>query len=164
MKKATIYIETSVISYLAARPSPDLTTAACQQVTAEWWENHRHYYDVVTSALVLTEAGEGDPLTAKKRLDLLKGIPVLRITNEAAELARILTAPGAALPRKAQADALHIAIAAVHNADFLLTWNCRHIDNPATKPLVRKVCNLQGYNCPEICTPFEIMEIDKNEK
>lgn len=164
MKKATIYIETSVISYLAARPSPDLTTAACQQVTAEWWEKYRVFYNVVTSALVVTEAGEGDPLTAKKRLDLLKGIPVLRITNEAAELARILTGPGTALPRKAQADALHIAIATVQNTDYLLTWNCRHIDNPATKPLVRKVCTSQGCVCPEICTPFEIMEIDKNEK
>jgi predicted nucleic acid-binding protein len=164
MKKAIIYIETSVISYLAARQSPDLTTAACQLITAEWWEKYRGSYNIVTSALVITEAGEGDPLTAKKRIDLLKDIPVLRITNEAAELARILTGPRGALPRKAQADALHIAIAAVHNVDYLLTWNCRHIDNPATKPLVRKVCNLQGYVCPEICTPFEIMEIDKNEK
>ena len=164
MKKATIYIETSVISYLAARPSPDLTTAAGQQITAEWWERYRGFYNVVTSALVVTESAEGDQLMAKKRLDLLKGIPVLRITSEAAELARILTSQGAALPRKAQADALHIAIAAVHNADYLLTWNCRHIDNPATKPLVRKVCASQGYVCPEICTPFEIMEIDKYEK
>ena len=164
MKKATIYIETSIISYLAAKPSTDLTTAAGQQITAEWWEKYRGFYNAVTSALVITEAGEGDPLTAKKRLNLLKGMPVLRITSEAAELARILTAQGAALPRKAQADALHIAIAAVHNVDYLLTWNCRHIDNPATKPLVREVCVRQGYTCPEICTPFEIVEIHKYEK
>lgn len=164
MKKPTIYIETSIISYLAAKPSPDLTTAACQQVTAEWWERYRGLYNIVTSALVVTEAAEGNPLTAKKRLDFLKGIPALRITDNAAELARFLTGRGAALPRKAQADALHIAIAAVHNVDYLLTWNCRHIDNPATKPLVRKVCASQGYTCPEICTPFEIMEIDKYEK
>jgi predicted nucleic acid-binding protein len=164
MKKATIYIETSVISYLAARPSPDLTTAACQQITAEWWEKYRSFYNIVTSALVVRESEEGDPLTAKKRLDLLEGIPLLRIINQAAELAKILTGHEGALPRKARADALHIAIAAVHNVDFLLTWNCRHIDNPVTKPLVRKVCISQGYICPEICTPFEIMELDKNEK
>jgi hypothetical protein len=119
---------------------------------------------VVTSALVVTESAEGDPLSAKRRLDFLKGIQVLRITDKAAKLARILTGQGAALPRKAQADALHIAIAVIHSVDYLLTWNCRHIDNPATKPLVRKVCVSQGYTCPEICTPFEIMEIDKYEK
>lgn len=66
-----------------------------------------------------------------------------------------------ALPGKAQADALHIAIAAVHSIDYLLTWNCRHIDNPATKPLVRKVCSEEGYLCPEICTPIEIMEVSE---
>lgn len=161
MKKATIYIETSIISYLAARPSSDLVTAAGQQVTVKWWHERRGSYDIVTSALVVTESEEGDPMAAKKRLDFLKGISVLKITSKATELARNLTSRGSALPRKAQADALHIAIAAVHNADYLLTWNCRHIDNPATKPLVRKVCALQGYTCPEICTPFEIMEIDK---
>lgn len=101
---------------------------------------------------------------AKRRLDFLKGIPVLRTTEKAVDLARVLTEESAALPRKAQADALHIAMAAVHNVDYLLTWNCRHIDNPATKPLIREVCASQGYVCPEICTPFEIMELDNYEK
>jgi len=163
-KKPTIYIETSIISYLAAKPSSDLTTAACQHVTTTWWESSRKLYDVVTSALVVTESREGNTLIAKRRLDFLKGIPVLKTTEKAVELARALTAESAALPRKAQADALHIAIAAVHNVDYLLTWNYRHIDNPATKPLIREVCILKGYLCPEICTPFEMMELDKYEK
>jgi len=159
MKKPTIYIETSIISYLAAKPSPDLMTAACQQITAKWWESSRRSYDVVTSALVVAESREGEPLTAKRRLDLLRGIPALKTTDKAKELARALTQKGP-LPQKAQADALHIAIASVHSVDYLLTWNCRHIDNPATKPLVREVCASEGYVCPEICTPFEIMESD----
>ena len=157
-KKPTIYIETSIISYLAARPSPDLMTVACQQITTRWWEGSRRFYKVVTSALVVAESREGDPQMAKKRLDLLRGISALRTTEEAKELARALTQKGA-LPHKAQADALHIAIAAAHGVDYLLTWNCRHIDNPATKPLVREVCLSEGYACPEICTPFEIMEL-----
>ncbi len=159
-KKPNIYVKTSIISYLAAKPSSDLTTAACQHVTTMWWERYHRFYDVVTSALVVTESREGNTQMAKRRLDFLKGIPVLRTTENAVELARALTAEGAALPRKAQADALHIAIAAVHNVDYLLTWNCRHIDNPATKPLIREVCILKGYLCPEICTPFEIMELE----
>jgi len=134
-------------------------TAACQQVTTEWWEGSRSLYDVFTSALVVAESREGNPRTARDRLDLLRGIAVLRTTEKAKELARALIAEGA-LPQKAQADALHIAIATVHRVDYLLTWNCRHIDNPATKPLVRGVCASQGYVCPEICTPFEIMELD----
>jgi predicted nucleic acid-binding protein len=162
-KKPIIYIETSIISYIAARPSPDLMTAACQQVTAEWWETSRRSYNVVTSALVVAESQEGDAHTAKKRIDLLRGIPILKITEGARKLAGALTTEGA-LPAKAQADALHIAIATVHGVDYLLTWNCRHIDNPITKPLVRDVCISKGYVCPEICTPFEIVEIDKYEE
>jgi hypothetical protein len=123
-KKPIIYIETSIISYIAARPSPDLMTAACQQVTAEWWETSRRPYNVVTSALVVAESQEGNKHTAKKRIDLLRGISVLKITGNARELADALITEGA-LPAKAQADALHIAIATVHRVDYLLTWNCR---------------------------------------
>jgi len=158
MKKASIYIETSIISYLTARPSRDLMIAASQQITAEWWETSREFYDVVTSDLVVLESREGDPRTAQRRLDLLTGIPAVELTDEARQLAEILTGKGA-LPKRAQADALHIAAAAVHTIDYLLTWNIRHIDNPAIKPRVREICSLEGYRCPEICTPFEIMEL-----
>lgn len=162
-KKPTVYIETSIISYLAARPSPDLMTAACQQVTAGWWEGPRRSYNLATSALMVAESREGEPQMAKKRLDLLKGISVLKSTEDAKGLARALIAERA-LPQKAQADALHIAIATVHEMNYLLTWNCRHIDNPATKPLVRQVCAANGYVCPEICTPLEIMGVNNYGK
>ncbi|MCU0914708.1 MAG: type II toxin-antitoxin system VapC family toxin [Planctomycetes bacterium] len=157
MKKAGIYIETSIISYLTARLSRDLVIAACQQVTAQWWETSRGSYDVVTSALTLAESQEGDPQLAKKRLGLLQGIPVLIVVDKAKELATDRMLKGA-LPDKAEIDASHIAVAAVQGVNFLLTWNCRHINNPETKPLRREVCAGKGYVCPEICTPFEIME------
>lgn len=69
-----------------------------------------------------------------------------------------------ALPQKAQADALHIAVAAVHHMDLLLTWNCRHIDNPVTKPVVRSICATMGFSCPEICTPLQLLEAMIDEK
>jgi hypothetical protein len=162
-KKPTIYVETSIISYLAAWPSPDLMTAACQQITIKWWQGYRRFYNVVTSALVVAESREGDKRSAGRRLDLLTGIPALRITDAARGLAGALITEGA-LPQKAEADALHIAIATVHRVNYLLTWNCRHIDNPSMKPLVREVCISEGYACPEICTPFEIMELYEHEE
>lgn len=162
-KKLSCYIETSIISYLAARPSPNLLMAACQQVTEQWWEVSHGLFEVFTSELVLTEARQGDKITAQRRLVLLRGIPELRMTEEAKKLARSLVKKGA-LPTSAGADALHIAIATVHQIEYLLTWNCRHIDNPTTKPLVRDICDLEGYICPEVCTPMEIMEISDHEK
>jgi len=140
-----------------------LLTAACQQITAEWWEDKRNTYDLFTSELVVAESRAGDQDIVAKRLRLLQGISELKITDDVRQLAAALVAQGA-LPGKAQADALHIATAAVHRIDYLLTWNCRHIDNPATKPSVRRVCSSEGYLCPEICTPIEIMEVSENEQ
>ena len=153
----TVYVETSIVSYLAAKPSRDLLIAACQQATLTWWEQHRSRFELYTSELVVAEGGRGDPEAARKRLDCLKGIPELRVTAEVRDIGAALVREGA-LPEKAEADALHIAIAAVHHVDLLLTWNCRHIDNPATKPLARSVCVAQGHRCPEICTPIELLE------
>lgn len=105
---------------------------------------------------MLAEAEAGDRLAVARRLDALTGIPILNITDEAKVLASRLIAENA-LPDNAQSDALHIATASVHGMDYLLTWNCRHIDNAETKPLVRSICAVAGYPCPEICTPFELM-------
>ncbi len=163
MEKFSVYIETSIVSYLAAKPSRDLLVAACQQITAQWWEDKRNEYDLFTSELVVAEARAGDPDAAAKRLELLRGVSELKITDDVRQIATTLVVQGA-LPDKAQADALHIATATVHGINYLLTWNCRHIDNPAMKPLVRKVCSAEGYLCPEICTPIEIMEVSENEK
>ena len=163
MNAKTVYVETSIVSYLAGRASRDLLIAACQQATREWWQDQRERYELYTSQLVLAEAAAGDPESAKRRLAYLEGIPELRVTTEVGDLARALVTQGA-LPSKAEADALHIAVAAVHRMDLLLTWNCRHIDNPATKPMVRSVCLAAGYLCPEICTPIEILEAASDEE
>ncbi len=151
-----VYIETSVISYLVARPSRNIVAAAWQQVTQEWWDEQRARFELFTSALVLAEAAQGDPAAAQKRSDTLESIPDLEITEEVVALAKWLVNEGA-LPREAMDDAMHVAVAAVHGVDYLLTWNCRHLDNAERKPLVRSVCAAAGYGCPEICTPLELM-------
>ena len=160
---ATVYIETSVISYLTARPSPVLLAAAHQQVTREWWDNRRQCFEQFVSPLVLDEAGRGDPEAAARRLAALDGFAVLEPTQPAAELVDILISDGA-LPRVARDDATHVAIATVHRMDYLLTWNCRHIDNAEAKPLIRSVCAVHGYTCPEICTPEELMGGESDER
>jgi hypothetical protein len=155
----TIYIETSVISYLASLPSRDVRVAAWQQITTQWWEHEKPKYALFASELVLAEASAGDPKAAQRRLDRLAGIPNLKVSDEAKVLAARLIADGG-MPGHAEADALHVATASVHAIDYLLTWNCRHIDNAATKPVVRSICAVAGYVCPEICTPLELLSED----
>ena len=67
-----------------------------------------------------------------------------------------------AIPPKAIDDSLHIALSVIHEVDYLLTWNFRHIDNAETKPIIRKICFDNGYPYPEICTPIELMGDFKN--
>ncbi|MCF7849579.1 MAG: type II toxin-antitoxin system VapC family toxin [Kiritimatiellales bacterium] len=153
--KNSVYIETSIISYLTARRSRDLIATARQQLTKEWWTGCRPEFELFASPLVEKEASCGDKDAAERRIKALDGIPMLELTGEAVSLAKVLMQKGA-LPENARDDALHIATAVVHGMDYLLTWNCRHIDNAATKPVIRSVCMEKGYACPEICTPEEL--------
>ena len=151
----SVYVETSVVSYLTARATRNLLAAAWQTATAEWWDMHRRRFNLHTSALTLEEAGRGNQDAASRRLEVLGGIAVLPITEAVATLADALI-PRRALPANAQNDAIHIAVSAVHGVDYLLTWNFRHIANAETRPLIREVCERQGYASPEICTPNEL--------
>ena len=87
---------------------------------------------------------------------MLADVALVPVTNAAIELSKALVA-GGALPARAENDALHVAVAAVHRVDYLLTWNFRHLDNAETKPVMRRVCAEHGHAVPEICTPHELM-------
>lgn len=154
--KKSVYIETSIPSYLTARPSRDVRAAAWQQITTEWWDTARQDYEIFTSELTIIEASAGNPDAAERRLAVLREIPELKIDEEVQELAELLISEGG-IPTSAEADALHVAVAAVHRIDYLLTWNCRHIDNAAKKPIIRSICIGAGYPYPEICTPMELL-------
>ena len=153
-----VYIETSVISYLTARPSNDAIKSACQIITQQWWNSGRASVLAFISPYVVEEASAGDPLAALERIEALRTIPVLPVAPEILERAEFLLL-GGGLPVKARLDALHIACASYHEIDVLLTWNCTHIANPAKLPVMRGLCSARGYKLPELVTPFELMEV-----
>ena len=152
----TVYIETSVVSYLTARPTSSLLAAAWQKATVDWWDTHRSRFNICTSDLTIEEAGRGHPQAAVRRLEALEGIAILPITEAVVELSAALL-QRYALPANAQNDAIHIGVSAVHGVDYLLTWNFRHLANAETRPIIRRVCTHQGYTSPEICTPSELI-------
>jgi hypothetical protein len=149
-------LETTIPSYLTSRPSRDLIVAGHQQITREWWETRRHTFQLYISQLVVDEAGAGDPAAARQRLKVLQDLPLLDITPEVADVASSILASGK-VPRKAATDAAHIAIAAVHGMDFLVTWNCVHIANAAIAKALAAICRRHACECPVICTPEELM-------
>lgn len=151
-----VYLETSILSYLAAHPSRDLITAARQQITHEWWNRRRVEFEVYVSEVVISEAAGGDADAAQRRVRWMAGVPSLGISDEATELARSLVR-AARLPERAAVDALHISIAACHGMHYLLTWNSTHIANAEFRPRVERACRDNGYEPPVLCTPDELM-------
>ena len=155
--KSKVYLETTIISYLTARPTRDLITAAHQHITQQWWNTQRTRFDLFVAPPVMQEAQAGDPEAAARRLAVLQGIPLLTLSEEATALAQALIAPGP-LPPNAVVDALHIAIAAVNGMHHLLTWNCTHIANAAIRSGIEGVCPARGYEPLVLCTPEELLE------
>ncbi|HMC89099.1 MAG TPA: type II toxin-antitoxin system VapC family toxin [Gemmataceae bacterium] len=158
MARAKAYIETSVIGYLTARPSRDLIVAACQRATQEWWARHARRFDLYASILVIREAAKGTRSEARKRLAILEPIPLLDLNEAAFKLAERFIRRKV-LPTKAGDDALHIALATVHDMDYLLTWNCKHIANPALQKKIAALSRERGHELPTICTPHEFLGV-----
>ena len=157
--KRKIYIETSVISYLTARPARTIIGAAHQQITQDWWERARGNYDLLISELVVRECSAGDPEAVQRRLEALFGIPLLDIDPQVRNIATGLVAEGCVPPNVFE-DALHIAIAAVHNVDFILTWNFKHIANPNLQERIARYLAQRGAVIPFICSPQELLGED----
>jgi len=160
--KPKAYLETTIVSYLTAWPSRDIVMAANQQMTHEWWTSRRNAFDLFVSQAVIVEPNAGDSDASRRRWDVLKDFPLLDITDEVETLAATLMTD-VPLPPKAQTDALHIAVAAVHGMNYLLTWNCAHIANATLRAPIELICRLAGYEPPVICTPQEMLSLGDSQ-
>lgn len=154
--KPTVYLETTFVSLLTAWPSRVLVRAAHQQSTRDWWKRRRGDFNLFVSGLVLDEIKSGDAQAAHERMKAITDLPVLTITGPAIELTERILATKC-IPAKAAMDAAHIAVAAVHQIHFLLTWNFKHINNAAISGQIETACTRAGFRCPVICTPDQLM-------
>jgi hypothetical protein len=152
----SVYLETTFISYLVARPSRDVIVAGHQQTTHDWWENRRSKFECSVSQVVIDEASVGDATEVQKRLAIIGGLPTLAVTDDANALTQAIMAAGI-LPPHAIRDAAHVAVAAIHTVDYLLTWNCKHLANAQIARRIAVVCEKAGRRMPIICTPDELM-------
>jgi hypothetical protein len=150
-----IYVETTVIGNVAGRIHSNPDVASRQRTTRSWWNTAALQYELAISQLVIDECGDGDPAAAQERLDVLDGLTVLAITDDARALARVLNGEGA-VPSSEPRDALHIAVATVQRVQYLVTWNFKHIANATMRSKIEKTCRDAGFEPPIICSPPEI--------
>lgn len=155
MIKPIVYIETTIPSfYVETRPEPDMI--ARRQWTREWWDNHRSFYEVVTSEAVLDELEQGDYPNKADALAFIEPIPLLSIVPEIGEIIDAYIRYKV-MHRDPVGDALHLAIASYHKCDFLLTWNCNHLANANKFRHIRRVNTLLGLYVPALVTPLELI-------
>lgn len=158
--KKHVYIETTVVSYLTAKPNRDIIIAGHQEATRELWTKLSSKYESYVSALVYEEAGKGDLAQSQLRLSSIANFPMLDIDDESRFLAeKIILKKG--ISSEYPEDALHIAVAAVNGIEVIITWNFAHLNNPFTRKKIRKIIEAEGYVCPEICSPEELLEVER---
>jgi hypothetical protein len=155
-----VYLESTISSYYTARPSADAIKASRQASTIRWHERWAANCDCYISRYVIAENANGDPECAKRRLEYIRDFPVIDSDDrQVTALAERLLKPIGDIPENEKIDAFHIAVAAIYQMDVLLTWNCRHINNPVILPKTISEIALAGYQCPKILTPEEFMEV-----
>ena len=160
--KPTLYLETTIPSYLVARMSRDLVVASRQQLTHQWWETDRKKYDLFVSDVVVLEASRGDPEFAAKRLEIVRDLPQLAVTPQVNGLADDFR-DALSLGESAEPDIYHLAIAAVHEMEYLLTWNLAHLANARVRHELEKWSLLTGRSIPTVCTPGELVGVEGAE-
>jgi predicted nucleic acid-binding protein len=154
--KPTVYIETTIVSYLTAWPSRDMMRLIHESLTQKWWADERSSFDLCISQVVVDEISRGDPVAAADRLKAVEKIRLLPLNEDIARLAGEL-AKALAIPARAKSDAAHLAAAAFHEVSYLLTWNCRHLANAVFADRIEQTCQNAGYNAPRIVTPQQLL-------
>lgn len=155
--KPRVYLETTVISYLVARPSSDATLASWQQITRQFWDDYADRFTFVISPVVRAEVSRGDVEAVRQRLEVLSHLTVLEVLPEVDRLTQKLLNAGA-VPENFRSDAQHIAIATIHSVEYLVSWNHKHIVNANKREHINQVCRDAGFNPIIICTPAELIE------
>lgn len=151
MNRPKVYLESSMISYLTARPTEDPIRKAKQILTHQWWR-HREKCTLFISKAVVDEIGLGNRVAAGLRMTAVQGIPILEFMPPILPLAQALLRTGA-IPAKSEVDAVHIAYTAVHNMDILLTWNQKHIATDVKRRLIEAIILDFGLRLPRLLTP-----------
>ncbi len=153
---ASVYVETTIPSYLAAKPSRDLIVAAHQQITHEWWATAMDRFDLYVSEAVLSEIRRGDANYATRRLEFVAEMGVLAMFADVEVLIREY-GERLGLVGPALSDLPHFAFAVAYNIDYLVTWNCKHIANGQIIKRLTAVNDTIDRVTPIICTPEELL-------
>jgi hypothetical protein len=152
-----IYVETSIPSFYFETRLTVPENQARRNWTRKWWEEAFNIDTLVTSQAVIAELTDTPEPKRSDCLGLLRDIPLLELDNEIEALVRTYI-ENKVMPADVTGDALHLALATLHECDILVSWNCRHIANANKFEHVRKINGRLGYETPQLITPLELIK------
>jgi predicted nucleic acid-binding protein len=152
-----IYVETSIPSFYFETRLTVPENQARRNWTRKWWEEALNIDTLVTSQAVIAELTDTPEPKRSDCLGLLRDIPLLELDNEIEALVRTYI-ENKVMPADVTGDALHLALATLHECDILVSWNCRHIANVNKFEHVRKINGRLGYETPQLITPLELIK------
>lgn len=156
---ARVYVETTIPSfYFEIRSDPEIV--AHRDWTREWWDNYRQHYSLVTSIPVIEELEEGEHPKKPEVLCLISALPILPIEDPIQEIVAAYI-EHQLMPSEPPGDAIHLALAAYHRCQFLLTWNEAYLESASKFETMRlrHLNTLLGLHTPVITTPIELIAL-----
>jgi predicted nucleic acid-binding protein len=153
--KPSVYLDSSVPSYWLPQ-SGDAIVQARHLITRKWWSDELPRFEVFVSQVVMEELSGGDPLRAAERLKLVEEFPLLEVDTVVEEAARFYV-DQLAMPRRDLRDAFHLALASVHEIEYLVTWNYAHLANASKRTHIETLNRRLHLASPVICSPEELM-------
>ena len=156
--RVVVYLETSFLS-ACVTDRTDPASVYRRELSREWWSVQARRYDLFISAEVVAELSHADYPCREAALEFIAALPLLPVTDEVRGLAELLVREKV-MPAPVAGDALHVAVATVHETDYMLSWNVRHLANPSKTAHLRRICLRAGMTPPQIVTPELLWEED----
>ena len=153
--KPTLYLDSSVPSYHLPQ-GDDPIVHARHLLTCRWWDEELARFEAFVSQVVLDELAGGDPGRAAQRLSLVEGFSLLDVDEEVERVVRFYV-ENLVMPRRDLRDAFHLALASVHEVEYLVTWNFAHLANASKRTHIEVLNRRLHLASPVICSPEELM-------
>jgi len=153
-----VYLDTTIPSYLFDK-RPEIKFLI--DITKRWWQEESSKYLVVVSENTINELNRGNYPNKGKILEFALILNILPYTEEIVQISQAYI-DNSLMPDDLEGDAMHLAYASYYKIDFLLTWNCNHLANANKKIHIRFLNTRLGLFIPEIITPMELFEEDKD--
>jgi hypothetical protein len=159
---ARVYIETTIPSYYH-ESRVDETIAAWKRATRDWWDHYADRFELVTSRFVIAELSSAPAQKARACLELMKDVEILPEPEALSATAQYYIEQKA-MPDGAGGDAYHLAMAALHGIEYLLTWNCQHLANASKQRHLTVLNTRLGLLMPIVTTPLTLLLARENRK